>query len=119
MAKVRLARKQQISADGVVLQGTRDFDVDRELDGVDVTPWQASGTAELTLCESATITLQVYHLEDAQRLAAKWNTFPPQPIQLAIDGVGAGQFIVKSMKFDGGFGGILSYTFTFKSWPYD
>lgn len=119
MAKVRLARKQQISVDGVVLQGTRDFDVEQELDGVDITPWRASGTAELTLCESATLSLQVYHLEDAKRLAAKWNKFPPEPVEISISGVGTGKFVVKSIKHDGGFTGLLSYTFTFKSWPYD
>jgi len=119
VAKVRLARNQQISADGIVLQGTRDFDVEQELDGVDVTPWQASGTAELTLCETATLTLQVYHLEDLRRLYAKWNKFPPEPIQLSIDGVGAGKFVIKNIKYAGDFAGLLTYTCTFKSWPYD
>lgn len=118
MPKVRLARKQQITLDGVVLLGTRDFDVDQELDGVDVTPWQSSGTAELTLCESATLTLQVYHLEDAQRIAQKWNKFPPEPVEISIDGVGTGKFIVKTIKHNGGFDGVLAYTFSFKSWPY-
>jgi hypothetical protein len=118
VAKVRLARNQAIYADGVALLGTRDFEIDQETDGVDVTPWTASGTAELSLCESATLTLQVYHLEDAQRLAAKWNAFPPQPVVIAIDNAGTGQFVVKSVKTSGGFGGVLSYSITLKSWPY-
>lgn len=119
MAKVRLARNQAIYADGVVLLGTRDFDIDQETDGVDVTPWTASGTAELPLCESATLTLQVYHLEDAQRLAAKWNVFPPVPVVIDIDGAGSGQFVVRNVKTNGPFGGVLSYTITLKSWPYE
>lgn len=119
MAKVKLARDQSISADGVVLLGTRDFDIEQEVDGVDVTPWTASGTAELPLCESATLTLQVYHLEDVQRLMAKWNTFPPQPIAVAISNAGYGQFVIKSIKTNGGFGGVLAWTLVLKSWPYE
>jgi hypothetical protein len=119
VAKVRLAKNQAISADGVVLLGTRDFDIDQDTDGVDVTPWTSSGTAELPLCESATLTLQVYHLEDAQRLAGKWNTFPPEPVTITIDNAGTGQFVVRSVKTNGPFGGVLSYTIVMKSWPYE
>jgi len=118
VAKVKLAKNQTISADGVVLLGTRDFDIDQDTDGVDVTPWTSSGTAELPLCESATLTLQVYHLEDAQRLAAKWNSFPPEPVTITIDNAGTGQFVVRSVKTNGPFGGVLSYTIVMKSWPY-
>ena len=119
MAKVRLARNQAIYANGVVLLGTRDFDIDQEVDGVDVTPWRASGTAELPLCESATLTLQVYHLEDAQRLAAKWNQFPPEPVEITIDNAGTGKFVVKSVKTAGPIAGVLAYTVVLKSWPYE
>jgi hypothetical protein len=119
VAKVRLAKNQAIYADGVVLLGTRDFDIDQDTDGVDVTPWTSSGTAELPLCESATLTLQVYHLEDAQRLAAAWNAFPPQPVVITIDNAGTGQFVVRSVKTNGGFGGVLSYQIVMKSWPYE
>ena len=119
MAKVRLARHQAIYADGVILLGTRDFDIDQDTDGVDVTPWTSSGTAELPLCESATLTLQVYHLEDAQRLAAKWNTFPPEPVEIQIDNAGTGQFVVRSVKTNGSFNGVLSYQVVMKSWPYE
>lgn len=119
MAKVRLARNQAIYADGVALLGTRDFELDREIDGVDVTPWTASGTAELPLCEAATLRLQVYHVEDAIRLAAKWNAWPPEPVEIAIDYVGRARFQIKSMTIAGPFSGVLSYNVTFKSWPYE
>ncbi len=119
MAKVHLARDQEIKCDGVTLLGTRDFELTQELDGVDVTPWQASGTAELPLCESATLKLQVYHLEDAQRLAAKWNVFPPEPVEIAITRAGTGKFVVRNIATSGQHGQILHYTVTFKSWPYD
>ena len=119
MAKVRLAKNQAIYADGVLLLGTRDFDIDQDTDGVDVTPWTSSGTAELPLCESATLTLQLYHLEDAQRLAEKWNAFPPQPVAITIDNAGTGQFVVRSVKTNGPFNGVLSYQIVMKSWPYE
>ena len=119
MARVKLARDQAIYADGVALIGTRDFEIDQDTDGVDVTPWTSSGTAELPLCESATLTLQVYHLEAAQRLAAKWNLFPPQPVEISIDNAGTGRFVVRNIKTAGPFAGLLGYTVTFKSWPYD
>lgn len=118
MAKVRLARDQVITVDGVILQGTRDFELTQDLDGVDVTPWTASGTAQITLCESATLKLQIYHLEDVQRIGATWNKFPPQPLEISITRVGAGRFIVSNLTSSGQFGQVLSYTVTLKSWPY-
>ena len=118
MQKVRLARDQSITVDGIVLLGTRDFELDQEVDGVDVTPWQATGAAELTLVESATLTLQVYYVEALQRLAAKWNAFPPEPVEVAIPYVGTGKFIVRNIKYAGPFAGVLAYTVTLKSWPY-
>jgi len=119
VAKVRLGRNQSISVDGITLLGTRDFDLNQELDGVDVTPWTASGTAELPLCESATLTVQVFHLEAVQALAAKWNTFPPQPVTVAIDSVGTGKFLVKSVKSAVPFSRLVEYTAVLRSWPYE
>ena len=118
MAKVRLARKQSISADGVVLLGTRDFDVDLELDTVDVTPWNSAARGELTLTEMNTITLQIYHAEDVRRFTAKWNKFPPQPVTIAVDGATA-KFLVHKVKLSGQFGGVMAYEVVLKLWPFN
>ena len=124
MAKVKLAKDQAIFADGVALLGTRDFEIERELDGVDVTPRNASGTAELPLCESATLKVQIYHEADVVRLNAKWNLFPPEPVEVTIantagEQVASGRFMVKSMSISGQFGGLVAYTVTLHSWPYE
>lgn len=118
MAKVRLARTQQISADGVVLMGTRDFDVDIELDNVDVTAWDSGVRAELPLVEGNTVTLEVYHLNEVQAFMRKWNKFPPEPVAVSIDGVGSANFLVHSMKAKGQFSGVLAYQVVLKLWPY-
>jgi len=118
VAKVRLARKQSISADGVVLLGTRDFDVDLELDTVDVTPWNSVARGELTLTEMNTITLQIYHAEDVRRFMAKWNKFPPQPVTISVDGATA-KFLVHKVKLFGQFSGVLAYEVVLKLWPYN
>lgn len=118
MAKVRLARKQPISADGVVLLGTRDFDVELELDTVDVTPWHSATRGELTLAEMNTITLQIYHAEDVRRFMAKWNRFPPQPVRISVDGASA-NFLVHKVKLSGQFNGVLSYDVVLKLWPFN
>lgn len=118
MAKVRLARQQQISADGVVLLGTRDFDVDLELDTVDVTPWNSQIRGELTLTEMNTITLQIYHVEDVRRFMAKWNKFPPEPVTISIDG-GTAKFLVHKLKVAGQFSGVLAYEVVLKLWPFN
>jgi hypothetical protein len=98
VAKVRLARKQSITADGIVLLGTRDFDVDLELDTVDVTRWDSAIRGELTLTEMNTITLQIYHADDVRRFMRKWNFFPPRPVQISIDGASA-KFLVHKVRY--------------------
>ena len=118
MAKVRLARKQSITADGIVLLGTRDFDVDLELDTVDVTRWDSAVRGELPLTEMETVTLQIYHVEDVRRFMRKWNHFPPQPVQIAIDGASA-KFLVHKLKVSGQFSGVLAYEVVLKLWPYN
>lgn len=117
MAKVRLAKDQSISVDNVVLLGTRDFDVDVELDTVDVTPWNSSVRGELTLTEMNTITLQIYHAEDVRRIMQKWNQFPPQPVSVSVDGRTA-NFLVHKFKIAGQFSGVLAYEVVLKLWPY-
>ena len=117
MAKVRLARNQSISADSIVLLGTRDFDVELELDTVDVTPWNSAARGELTLTEMNTITLQVYHAEDVSRFMAKWNQFPPKPVAISVDGATA-NFLVHKVKLSGQFGGVMAYEVVLKLWPY-
>lgn len=118
MAKVRLARKQSVRADGVVLLGTRDFDVDLELDTVDVTPWNSAARGELTLTEMITITLQIYHVEDVRRFMRKWNKFPPQPVTISVDGATA-RFLVHKLTISGQFSGVLAYEVVLKLWPYN
>jgi hypothetical protein len=118
VAKVRLARKQSITADGIVLLGTRDFDVDLELDTVDVTRWDSAVRGELTLTEMNTVTLQIYHAEDVRRFMRKWNYFPPRPVQIAIDGESA-RFLVHKVKVSGQFSGVLAYEVVLKLWPYN
>lgn len=118
MAKVRLARKQSVSADGVVLNGVRDFDVDLELDTVDVTRWDSGVRGELTLTEMNTVTLQIYHAEDVRRFMAKWNQFPPRPVTITIDG-GTAKFLVHKVKVAGQFSGVLAYEVVLKLWPFN
>jgi hypothetical protein len=118
VAKVRLARKQSISADGVVLLGTRDFDVELELDTVDVTPWNSAARGELTLTEMNTVTLQIYHAEDVRRFMRKWNRFPPQPVTISVDGATA-NFLVHKVKLSGQFSGVLAYEVVLKLWPFN
>ena len=118
MAKVRLARSQSIKADGIVLLGTRDFDVDLELDTVDVTRWDSAVRGELTLTEMNTVTLQIYHAEDVRRFMRKWNKFPPQPVTIAVDGAVA-KFLVHKVKLSGQFSGVLAYEVVLKLWPYN
>jgi hypothetical protein len=60
----------------------------------------------------------LFRSEAAQRLAAKWNSFPPQPVEISIDNAGTGRFVVRNIKTAGPFAGLLGYTVTFKSWPY-
>lgn len=118
MAKVRLARKTPIYADGVVLNGVRDFDVDLDLDTVDVTPWNGSARGELTLTEDNTVTLQVWHVEDVRRFMAKWNQFPPKPVTISVDGATA-RFLVHKVKLAGQFSGVMAYEIVLKLWPFN
>jgi predicted secreted protein len=117
VAKVRLARSQSITADGIVLLGTRDFDIDLELDTVDVTRWDSAARGELTLTEMNTITLQIYHVEDVRRFMRKWNKFPPEPVTIALGGASA-NFVVTKLKLSGQFGGVLAYEVVLKLWPF-
>ena len=117
MPTVRLAKNQSVSADGIVLVGTRDFDVDLDLDTVDVTRWDSAARGELTLTEMNTVTLQIYHVEDVRRFMAKWNKFPPQPVLIAVDGASA-NFLVHKMKLSGQFTGVMAYEVVLKLWPY-
>jgi hypothetical protein len=116
--KVRLARTQSVKADGIVLLGVRDFDIDLDLDTVDVTRWSSGYRGELTLTEMNTITLQIYHVEDVRRFMAKWNKFPPQPVTITIDGASA-RFLVHKVKVAGQFSGVLAYEIVLKLWPFN
>jgi len=116
--KVRLARKTPVYADGVVLNGVRDFDIDLELDTVDVTPWDSSLRGELTLTEMNTVTLQVYYAEDVRRFMAKWNQFPPKPVTISVDGATA-KFLVHKVKLAGQFNGVMAYEIVLKLWPFN
>ena len=118
MPKVRLARKQPITVDGVVLNGTRDFDLDLDLDAVDVTPWDSAFRGELPLTEAIGITLQILHDEDVQVFYAKWNKFPPQPLVVSVDGLTA-NFLVHKIKAGYPFSGAIGYEVTLKRWPYE
>lgn len=118
MAKVRLARSQAITADGIVLLGTRDFDVELELDTVDVTPWDSSCRGELTLTEMNTVTLQVYHADNVGLFMRKWNQFPPQPVTISVDGATA-KFLVHKVKLSGQFNGLMAYEIVLKLWPFN
>jgi len=117
VAKVRLARTQSITVDGTVLLGTRDFDVDVELDTVDVTRWDSAARGEITLTEMNTITLQVYYAEDVKRFMLKWNKFPPEPMEISVDGATA-NFLVHKVKLSGQFNGVLAYEVVLKLWPF-
>jgi len=117
VAKVRLARNQSISADNIVLLGTRDFDVELELDTVDVTPWNSAARGEITLTEMNTVTLQIYDAEDAGRFMAKWNQFPPKPVAIKVGGAQA-NFLVHKVKVSGQFSGVMAYEVVLKLWPY-
>ncbi len=118
MAKVRLARKQPVYADGVVLNGVRDFDVDLDLDSVDVTRWDSGYRGEITLTEMNTVTLQVWHAEDVRLFMRKWNRFPPRPVRISVDGAAA-NFLVHKVKLAGQFGGVMAYEIVLKLWPYN
>lgn len=118
MPRVRLARQTPVYADGVVLNGVRDFDVDLDLDSVDVTPWDSASRGELTLTEGNTVTILVYYAEDVRRFLTKWNQFPPQPITISVDGATA-KFLVHKVKLVGQFNGVKSYEIVLKLWPFN
>lgn len=117
MPTVKLARQSSITIDGVTILGTRDFDVDIDLDTVDVTPWNGVCRGELPLMEANTVTLQIYDSSDLARLASAWNQFPPQPVALGIDGRSA-KFLVHKIKIGGQFSGVQAYDVVLKLWPY-
>jgi len=119
--RVRLARTQSISVNGVALLGTRDFDINVDLDTADVTPWDSSVRGELTLTEMTVLTLEVYHSEDLAVFLNHWNAFPPNPISITIGDSSSStsaSFCVYGIKWNFPLTGVLSYEVVLKLWPY-
>jgi hypothetical protein len=119
MTKFALGRDQVITLDGTPLVGTREFDVQIEMQEADVTDWRHGQKSTLPIANSQTVRVLIYWLEAYNKVAAKYNQHPPQKMTLGITGYGTIYVLPTSVRIGCPIDGLVTWDCTFKGWGYN
>lgn len=119
MPTIALGRDQYIEVDDQRLNGTRQFDVDVQMQEVDVTSWQHAWKTSLPVCAEVTVSMTVYGQEDAGVVIGKFNQHPPAKVKIALSSIGTGYFVPTQLRAAVPVDGIVAYDVTFKGFQYE
>lgn len=120
MATVRLGRDQTISLDGVVLEGTREFDIDIDMATHDVTSWWHGWKSTLPIAGDVTIRLLIYWGDTyGNNIADKLNQHPPERMDMSITNVGVAPCVPTKVTVKTPIDGVMAWDVTLKLWTYD
>jgi hypothetical protein len=115
---IRLGRDQVISVGGTALPGTREFDVQVEMQQSDITSWEHATTSTLPIRQDISLHMLIYGAEVWGVVKAKFNQHPPQPLDVSLTNVGSAKFVPVSAKIAAPINGVMSWDVTLKSWNY-
>lgn len=113
-----LGRDQSLTLDGVVLEGTREFDIDIDLQAHDVTHWSHSWKSSLPVAGDLTCKLLIYWKDNYATFAAKLNKHPPEPMTLAITNAYTFGCVVTKVGIKGPINGVMAWEVELKLWAY-
>jgi hypothetical protein len=117
---VRLGRDQQISLDGVVLEGTREFDFDIDMQTHDVTSWWHGWKSTLPVAADVTIRLLIYWGDTyGTNIGSKLNKHPPERMDMSITNVGFAPCVPTKVSIKTPIDGVMAWDVTMKLWTYD
>lgn len=114
--KILLGYEQTASLDGEVLEGTTDFDVDIDGDTLDVTPPHHEWASHLVTRADITITIGIKWAETFEKLWAKFNRHPPEPMQLSISNVFALPVVMVGAPIRVPMAGLVGWQVKLKPW---
>jgi hypothetical protein len=114
--KILLGYQQTASIDGVVLEGTTDFDVDIDGETTEVTPPHHGWASHLVTRSDITITIGIKWHETFAPILAKFNKHPPQPMQLSISGVGSLPVVMAAAPIRVPLAGLVGWQVKLKPW---
>lgn len=118
MGTIRLGRDQTLSLDGTALAGVREVDISIDYQTADVTSFEHQFASTLPVREDCTLRMLIYHQEDYDRVQAKLNQHPPQPVTIAVGNVGSAKFVPTAVKIAQPIDGVMAWDVTFKYWNY-
>jgi hypothetical protein len=99
--------------------GTREFDVQLEMQEADATGWTHEQRSTLPVANSKTVRVLIYWQDAYAKVAAKYNQHPPRKMSLTISGCGSIDVVPTSIKIGHPVDGIVTWDCTFKSWNYN
>lgn len=118
MAKVKLGREQTLTLDGAPLVGVREVDISLDYQTADVTSFEHRFVSTLPIREDCTLRMLIYHQEDYDRVQAKLNQHPPQPVTIQVSNVGQAKFVPTAVKIAQPIDGVMAWDVTLKYWNY-
>jgi len=119
MTRVVLARNQQVTLNGSVLEGTRDVDIEASTRTHDVTSWEHSGTSTLVTGADFTVKFLIYWQENFRSLVANFNSQPPVPMDLSIGGAGSVKVVPTNIAIKQPIGGVVAWEVTCRTFLYN
>jgi hypothetical protein len=119
MAQVKLGKDQQISLDGVPLEGARDIELDLSLRTTEVTSWEHQWASTLQTHIDCSIKLVLYWKEDYARIKPKLTEHPVVPLQLSVANVFSFYVVPVAVKIVCPLDGVLAWEVTLKMHSYN
>lgn len=116
--RVALGHDQSFSVNGSPLDGVRELDVDVTTRELDITGWDHAFASTLPTVADASITVTLYYPEEIAPFYTNLTTHPKQPMQLAVDGLFDGTFVVTGIRMGVPMGGVVPHEVTFKLFAY-
>lgn len=114
--KILLGYEQTASLDGQVLEGTTDFDIDIDAETTNVTPPGHATASHLVIRSDWTISIAVKWAETYEKLSAKFNKHPPEPMTLSISNVASIPVVMVGAPVRVPLAGLVGWQVRLKPW---
>lgn len=116
---VVLGRDQSLTLDGVVLEGTREFEIDIDMKTADVTAWHHKWTETLPLVGDVTIKLLIYWKDNYSNFDDKLNKHPAERMKLEVSNAGTFYCVPTQVGIKGPINGVMAWDVTLKLYSYE
>ena len=114
--RIKLGHNQTFRVNGAAYDGVRELDVDVRTREVDVTAWDHAFASTLPVLTDATLTVKLYYPDEMGTIWTKLAEHPKQKLDLVIDGLISGSFVVSGVRVGCPMGGVVPHDVTFRLW---